>query len=102
MVDKPGRWTYRHLGAAVGSWNKQGFKDRPKPEIYKTATDDSIFLGVIMEEKPHISIEYTKPFTYTVPMELNELQNHILGIKNESWIKCLDWKSKRGFRKLQS
>ena len=39
-----------------------------------------------MEEKPHISPEYTKPFTFTVPMGLNEGKNTLasfLKLRNE-------------------
>src|SRR5215212_1916768 len=37
----------------------------------KDIKPDSTYLGFILEEKPHISIEYTKPFTYTLPGGLN-------------------------------
>jgi hypothetical protein len=40
-----------------------------------------------MEEKPHITTEYTKPFTFTVPMGLNEGKNNLawfLKMRNES------------------
>jgi hypothetical protein len=34
----------------------------------KMAYSDSEYVAFIMEEKPHISDEYTKPFTFTIPM----------------------------------
>jgi DinB superfamily len=51
------------------------------------AKPDSIYVGFILEEKPHISIEYTKPFTYTLPMGLNDGKNNVawfLKMRNES------------------
>ena len=58
-----------------------------QPELNNTVKPDSVYLGFIMEEKPHISIEYTKPFTYTLPMGLNDGRNNImwfLKMRNES------------------
>jgi hypothetical protein len=45
-----------------------------------------------MEDKPHITTEYTKPFTFTVPMGLNNGKNNLawfLKMRNES-IQYLD------------
>jgi len=58
-----------------------------QPQLNKDAKPDSIYVGFIMEEKPHISIEYTKPFTYTLPMGLNDGKNNVawfLKMRNES------------------
>jgi hypothetical protein len=52
-----------------------------------TARPDSSFSSFIMEEKPHVSVEYTKPFTYSLPMGLNEGKNNVawfLKMRNES------------------
>jgi len=59
----------------------------PQPELNKTAKPDSVILGFIMEEKPHISTDYTKPFTFTLPMGLNDGKNNLawfLKMRNES------------------
>jgi hypothetical protein len=40
-----------------------------------------------MEEKAHHSLEYTKPFSYTIPMGLNDLSNNVawlMKMRNES------------------
>ena len=47
---------------------------------------DSLKLAVLMEEKPHITTDYTKPFTFTVPMGTNQGENNIawfLKMRNE-------------------
>lgn len=96
--ESPDRWSINQVVEHIAIWEllldheiSRALRDGPKPELYKTATADSIFLGFIMEEKPHISIEYTKPFTYTVPMGVNDLQNNMawfLKMRDESiaWI----------------
>lgn len=96
--ESPDRWSINQVVEHIAIWEllldheiSRALTEGPKPELYKTAKADSIFLGFIMEEKPHISIEYTKPFTYTVPMGLNDLQNNMtwfLKMRDESiaWI----------------
>lgn len=49
----------------------------PRPELTKDARTDSAVVAFLEEEKPHISTEYTKPFTFTVPMGLNDGKNNL-------------------------
>ena len=40
-----------------------------------------------METKPHVTLDYSKPFTYATPMGLNDLKNNmawLLKMRNES------------------
>jgi DinB superfamily len=88
------RWSINQVVEHIATWEllldheiSRALTEGLKPELYKTANPDSVILGFIMEEKPHISIEYTRPFTYTVPMGLNDLQNNmawLLKLRNES------------------
>lgn len=53
----------------------------------KEAKPDTVYLRFILENTPHISVEYTKPFTYTLPMGLNDGKNNLawfLKMRNES------------------
>jgi hypothetical protein len=62
-------------------------RNDPHPELSKDKTGDSIKFAFIMEEKQHHSLDYTKPFSYTIPMGLNELNNNVawlLKMRNES------------------
>jgi len=88
------RWSINQVVEHIATWEmlldhdvSRSLGDGLKPDLYKTAKPDSIFISFIMEEKPHISTEYTKPFTYTVPMGLNDLKNNVawfLKLRNES------------------
>jgi hypothetical protein len=92
--ESPDRWSINQVVEHIATWEllldheiSRALREGLKPELYKTAKPDSVILGFIMEEKPHISIEYTKPFTYTVPMGLTEGQNNMawfLKMRNES------------------
>lgn len=92
--ESPDRWSINQVVEHIATWEllldheiSRALREGPKPDLYKTAKPDSVILGFIMEEKPHISIEHTKPFTYTVPMGLNEGQNNMtwfLKLRNES------------------
>jgi hypothetical protein len=92
--ESPDRWSINQVVEHIATWEllldheiSRALTEGPKPELYKTAKADSIFVGFIMEEKPHVSIEYTRPFTYTVPMGVNDLQNNMtwfLKMRDES------------------
>jgi len=59
----------------------------PRPELSSKGRADSTYLNFILEQKPHISVEYTKPFTFTLPMGLNDGKNNVawfLKMRNES------------------
>lgn len=49
----------------------------PQPDLAKNARSDSAYLAFLNEETAHITTEYTKPFTYTVPMGLSEGKNSL-------------------------
>lgn len=58
-----------------------------RPELATTSKPDSVYLDFILEDKHHNTVEYTKPFTYTVPLGLNEGMNIIVlftKMRNES------------------
>ncbi|HEY5823515.1 MAG TPA: DinB family protein [Cyclobacteriaceae bacterium] len=92
--ESPDRWSINEIVEHIAIWEllldhqiSRSLSAGSHPEFAKSARTDSIYLGFIMEEKPHISIEYTKPFTYTLPMGLNDLKNNVawfLKMRNES------------------
>lgn len=84
--ESPDRWSINEVVEHINLWEllfqhemSRSFQAGAQPERIKTAEPDSYFLDFIMEEKPHHSAEYTKPFTYTIPMNLNSLKS------NASW-----------------
>ena len=92
--ESPERWSINQVVEHIAMWEmlldhevSKALSSGLQPELNKSAKPDSIYLGFIMEEKPHISIEYTKPFTYTLPMGLNDGKNNLtwfLKMRNES------------------
>jgi hypothetical protein len=59
----------------------------PQPALQQKQQPDSVKLRFLMEEHPHITTEYTKPFTFSVPMGINQGQNNmkwVLKMRNES------------------
>lgn len=92
--ESPDRWSINQIVEHIAIWEllmshdiSRMLSKGPQPELASTARPDSINLNFIMEEKQHISTEYTKPFTYTLPMGLNDLQNNVnwlLKMRNES------------------
>jgi hypothetical protein len=58
-----------------------------KPDTARQQRPDTMYVRFILEETPHISVEYTKPFTYTLPVGLNTGPNNVawfLKMRNES------------------
>ena len=92
--ESPERWSIKevveHLAIYELIYDKEvslGVNAGPQPELNKTVKPDSFYVGFIMEEKPHITTDYTKPFTFSVPMGLNEGKNNVawfLRMRNES------------------
>jgi hypothetical protein len=88
------RWSINEVVEHIGIWEMllmydvtRGLRAGVVPELPMAAQADSIPLGFIMEEAKHHSPDYTKPFTYTVPMGLNILSNNValfLKLRNES------------------
>jgi hypothetical protein len=92
--ESPDRWSIKevveHLAFYELIYEKEislAVNTGPQPELNKTAKPDSFYLDFIMEEKPHITTDYTKPFTFSVPMGLNEGKNNVawfVKMRNES------------------
>ena len=92
--ESPDRWSISEVVEHIAIWElllshevSKALSAGLQPQLNKDAKPDSIYVGFIMEEKPHISIEYTKPFTYTLPMGLNDGKNNVtwfLKMRNES------------------
>lgn len=92
--ESPDRWSINEVVEHIAIWElllareiTMSLSAGPQPHLNKSAKPDSVVLGFIMETKPHISTEYTKPFTFTLPMGLNALKNNIawfLKMRDES------------------
>jgi hypothetical protein len=69
----------REIGRSLGG--------KPQPEFNKDVRTDSSYLAFIMEDEVHVTTAFTKPFTYSVPMGLNDIKNNLawfLKMRNES------------------
>ena len=92
--ESPERWSINQIVEHIATWEllldheiSRGLTAGPQPELSKMARTDSEYVAFIMEEKPHVTEEYTKPFTFTIPMGLNEGKNNLtwfLKMRNES------------------
>ncbi|MGC3945857.1 MAG: DinB family protein [Chryseolinea sp.] len=92
--ESPDRWSINEIVEHIAIWelllsarisSQLGYG--PHPELVADAVPDSVKLGFIMEEKVHHSADYTKPYTYTIPMGLNDLKSNIawlVKMRNES------------------
>ncbi|MEP7267105.1 MAG: DinB family protein [Saprospiraceae bacterium] len=89
----PDRWSINQIVEHLAYWElllerevSQALVAGPKPELTKNAKTDSSVIAFLKEERQHITTEYTKPFTFTVPMGLNEGKNNLawfLNMRNE-------------------
>lgn len=82
--ESPNRWSIKEVTEHIAIWEMLFMHEvsrafRTAPDTARTAWADSVYEGFILEEKPHVSVEYTKPFTYTLPMGLAD------GKTNVSW-----------------
>lgn len=92
--ESPDRWSINQIVEHIAIWEllmthdvSRMLSNGPQPEMVAKASADSVFQNFIMEEKQHISTEYTKPFTYTLPIGSNDLKNNmawLLKMRNES------------------
>ena len=88
------RWSINQIVEHLAFWElllerevSQALVAGPKPDLAKDVTTDSSVITFLMEENPHITTEFTKPFTFTVPMGLNEGKNNLawfLQMRNEA------------------
>jgi hypothetical protein len=92
--ESPDRWSIRQVVEHINIWElllmhevSKALAAGEQPDLAKTAKPDSIRLETILEEKVHVSTDYTKPFTYTVPMGLTDGKTNVatfLKLRNES------------------
>lgn len=92
--ESPDRWSINQIVEHIGYWEmlldheiSNSLEAGKQPDRVKTASPDSTFVNFIYEQNKHYSLEYTKPFSYTIPMDLNELKNNLawlLKMRNES------------------
>jgi len=92
--ESPDRWSIQQVVEHLAIWEllfqreiSLAYGSGAKPELAVTATPDSATLTFLSEEKPHVATDYTKPFTFTVPMGLNTGANTLAWIqkmRNES------------------
>jgi hypothetical protein len=88
------RWSINQVVEHLAVWEllldrevNQALVAGPQPELTKNARTDSSIINFLMEDKPHVTTDYTKPFTFTVPMGLNNGKNNLAWfskMRNES------------------
>lgn len=88
------RWSINQVVEHLAIWELLFCRDisrslggKPQPEFNASAKADSYYTTFIMEDTPHVSTDYTKPFTYTVPMGINDIKNNFAWfekMRNES------------------
>lgn len=69
----------REIGRALGG--------KPDPKFHADTKPDNYYTTFIMEDAAHVTTDFTKPFTYTVPLGLNDIKNNMawfLKMRNES------------------
>ena len=87
------RWSISQVVEHLAFWElllqreiSQALVAGARPELNDGGRTDSAVLAFLGEENPHIATEYTKPFTFTVPMGLNDGENNLkwlLKMRNE-------------------
>ncbi len=91
--ESPDRWSINQIVEHLAIWEtllqreiSQALVAGPRPDLNKESRIDSAVVGFLMEENPHIATEYTKPFTFTVPMGMNDGKSNLawfLKMRNE-------------------
>lgn len=92
--ESPDRWSIRQVVEHIGIWElllqreiSISYMAGPKPELAATATPDSVNIKNLTDPAAHIATEYTKPFTFSVPMGINAGKDNLawfLKMRNES------------------
>jgi hypothetical protein len=91
--ESPDRWSINEVVEHVSRWEMlfdaritSSLQAGKNPERMKKTKPDSTYVNFIMEEKPHYSLDYTKPFSYSIPMGRNTLESNLawfLKMRNE-------------------
>jgi hypothetical protein len=76
------RWSINEIIEHIGLWEILLMDDvsralRTQPQPNKLAQPDSLTYNFIMESKKHFSLDYTKPYSYTIPFGLDEGKNNL-------------------------
>jgi hypothetical protein len=92
--ESPERWSINQIVEHIARWEmlfdheiSRSLGAGAQLERLKTVRPDSTFVNFIYEQKPHFSLEYTKPFSYTIPMGLNDISSSLAWfskMRNES------------------
>jgi len=84
--ESPDRWSINEVVEHIAIWEllfnreiSQALSAGAQPELAKVAKPDSMILGFILEEKPHVTAEYSKP------LGLNEGKHNLAW-----WLKLRD------------
>ena len=82
--ESPDRWSINEIVEHIAIWEllleyriTRQLQGGLQPARAMKAIADSVVLGFIMEPKKHHSPDYSQPFTYTLPMGLNDLENNL-------------------------
>ena len=85
--ESPDRWSIKQVVEHIAIWEllfqreiSQALAAGAQPVLAQNARADSMIYNFIMEETPHVSVNYTKPFTFSLPMGLTE------GRHNMDWL----------------
>ena len=94
FTEAPDRWSIKQVVEHMAIWEllfqhniSEALSAKPQPEWAAALPPDSVMLGHIMEPAPRVTMEYTKPFTFGVPMGLGqgaEKMAWLLQLRNES------------------
>ncbi|GAC1420406.1 MAG: hypothetical protein NVS1B13_25660 [Flavisolibacter sp.] len=92
--ETPNRWSINQIIEHLAIWELLFQREissaraaGPHPEMNNSAKPDSMILGFIMDEHPHVTTDFTKPFSFSVPMGINTGENNLkwlLKLRNES------------------
>jgi hypothetical protein len=92
--EAPNRWSINQVVEHIDIWEllmqheiSISLTAGPKPDFVKYIVADSNFYNFIMQEKPHVATDFTKPFTFSVPLGINTGENNMewfLKMRNES------------------